>query len=403
MSDLERRLRQALEMERMRADSPARLARTKDDAMQKIARRNRVYGFAVALALSLVVGLVVAVPRLVSDPDSRPVGPLKSPSPSVDEERSEDPNCMDLSFEPTYLPDGFSYVLEEGDGGQIGIPLDEQNPRAYGHYSGEREFISIYSQGSYYVLSSVEQRLGMFGGRIEGRVGPVEDGYAVEFRVRSCEYSAIGFGITEAEMAAFARGLILEDGPVARNAGFAVWPETSPADAIKGCRAAHDGPAEWRKTPDKVVDLFSSNVLGIVQPLVTRGEKGFEVASEGRPVAHVNVAEVAFDCWSVVGAGPPTEDSPRIESFSWRNGNFEFGYAWSGVPRSERRVEADLYVGRTSPSGSVWDPPGPGLLSLDVPSEPTKPGAYVLKFVDPSGRLVGVSAGPLPVGATAAG
>ena len=151
----------------------------------------------------------------VADP-----APSETETPSPTPEPTEsDPvvvgQCERVPFRPTYLPEGWSYVLHEGHGGQQGIPPEQQSPQAYGHYRsfngspGAAGFISVFKQGAYYTLAPDAEPIQVLGN--EGRIGPVEDGFSVEFEYEGCSYALTGFGQKQSELRRVAEELAPND------------------------------------------------------------------------------------------------------------------------------------------------------------------------------------------------
>ncbi len=174
--------------------------------------RRRLYAAGVGALVAAVAW--AGIPALTSSPQEEGPRIAGTPTPTATEEptptRSPDP-CAPVRFEPTYLPDGWSYELQPGSGGQREIPLKDQVPEVFGHYFGPEDdpipgYIDVMIQGSYYVLGDNGGQPIRVMGR-EGRIGSVEDGYSAEFPFRGCEYSVMGFGPTFEEFRSVIQGL----------------------------------------------------------------------------------------------------------------------------------------------------------------------------------------------------
>lgn len=185
---------------------------------QSLRWRRRLYAAGVGVLVATVVW--AGVPALTSS--QKDDGPRIAGTPKPDETKSGPPRgyevstgpyggCQAVPFRPTWLPDGWSYKLEPGSGGQREIPLGEQTPRALGHYFGPEEdpipgYIDVYVQGTYYALPPKGGEIVAVMGD-KGRIGAVEDGYSLEIEYRGCEYSVMGFGPSKEELRRVGEGL----------------------------------------------------------------------------------------------------------------------------------------------------------------------------------------------------
>jgi hypothetical protein len=172
--------------------------------------------FLMAGAASVAVITLVAWALTGGGVLDRGSGEVAEPGPtSTDDQRHVVAVCSEVPFRPGYLPDGWDYTLDEGSGGQRGIPFEEQSPKALGHYtyrgsadgggSSTLGFIDVYEQDAYYQLGSGATPIEVLD-RL-GHIGAVEDGYSVEFTYKGCDYSVMAFGPPLQELAQVARRL----------------------------------------------------------------------------------------------------------------------------------------------------------------------------------------------------
>ena len=179
---------------------------------RRIKWRNRALS---TIAAAAVVALVwTGIPALTNTSDHRtpPISRTPTPKPTATEGITDE--CQTVPFRPTYLPEGWSYVLQPGEGGQTDLPVTQQSPRALGYYAGPKDdkgrpttgFIDVYRYGDYYMLAKDAPTIELAIGS-EGSIGRVEDGFSVEFRYGDCRYSVMAFGIHFRELRRVAKGL----------------------------------------------------------------------------------------------------------------------------------------------------------------------------------------------------
>ena len=159
--------------------------------------RKRLYSAGV-VALVAVLSFT-AIPELLSSrrDDETPPPITNTPSPDATEP------CETVPFRATYLPDGWSYVLQPGSGGGTGeghlgyfAPLDDE--------SGA--YIDITEQGHGHKLPSGKTFPVKVMGN-DGRLGFEGTVGIVEFTYKNCDYSLAGVGMTLDELVQVAKGL----------------------------------------------------------------------------------------------------------------------------------------------------------------------------------------------------
>lgn len=413
MDDFERRLGDALHSERERVEERTRgdLPRIKGTVMDSIHTRRRSTMFAAVAAAAVVLAAGgIFVPRILGDIDPDPAPPAgketPSPEPTLDESVAVDETevisgeCSDLPFRATYLPEGYTYGPQPGDGGQVGVPLDEQNPQAYGHFTGGDGFISVYELGGYYTLPPDAEEIQIFDQwtsfnsdeTTPARFGSVEDGYALEFSANGCDYSVIGFGVSKIDMWLVADGLMLTQGKGIEKREFAIYPELSSAAAAEACSPA----PEWRKDAASVVERFAIERLGIETPSVVErhsepGAAGFMVGADGRDVATVEASDVGLGCWSVVHVLSELEEegfSFRQRAFKWRFGYLPPGDLLISIGYAGEDWVEKSFTFRTASSGSA--------ARVELGYIPVEAGAYLIVLKDGRGITVGAAGGTLP-------
>ena len=170
--------------------------------------RKRLYSGGAVVLVALLAWTTIP-DLLATTRDDEPPPVVGSPKPSP-EETPVFGLCESVPFHATYLPEGWSYVLQPGAGGQENVPLNRQTPEALGHYStitGSRGWIDVMQYGSFYTLPESE------GTPIEvlgstGRIGEIhEGGQTVEFEYRNCEYQMTTYTENRQVVARIARGL----------------------------------------------------------------------------------------------------------------------------------------------------------------------------------------------------
>ena len=421
MNDFERRLSESLNAERAHneARADADLPRIKGTVMDSIYSRKRFTMVAAIGAAAVVLAAGgIFVPRILGDtgPDPAPPAGDDQPSPDptftgpavVDDEQVSTGDCAELPFQPTYLPEGFSYELQPGDGGQVGIPVEDQSPQAYGHWSGgEGTFISVYQKGAYYELPRGAEKIPMFDqgfATTGGRFGVVEDGFALEFKADDCDYSAIGFGVSEEDMRTFADGLIQTRGELVDGEAFAMYPDLTAAATAASCV---DAPA-WRRDPAEMVKHFAEERLLIDIPIATEDGRGdgfvtFTVGEMDWVIATVTARELGYGCWSVMNVGPAEKGGPSLHSFGFNGPDLDLG-----LRNVDESVDVLVNV------EFFGDPPveqhlGPDDLnadddaSIDLGYDPSTPGAFLILFLNGAGEPLSAYGMPLPAYDTAAG
>ena len=205
----------------------ARAVPVPSDDIEDVVRAGRSLKLRRRLYSAGVVVLVAAlawttVPELASslrnDNDAPKVTGTPTPRPTPTA-------CMQVEFRATYLPEGWSYVTLDGSPSQPGVPPDQQTPRALGHYAPIADetgaYVEFWEYGDSYTLPPGEEDWAPIRVLGElGKIGKIHEGYAVEFHSGGCDYSMIGFGVSQRELRLIARGLRWQDRcPLPRLAG----------------------------------------------------------------------------------------------------------------------------------------------------------------------------------------
>ena len=140
-------------------------------------------------------------------------GPSDVARPAPSESAAAEATCGFVPFRPGYLPEGWSYRLQAGSGGQRGIPFKDQVPKALGHYfyAGPPRpvpgYFDVYETADYYQLGATGgEPIEVMGD--EARIGSVEDGYSVELTYKGCDYSVMAFGPSLEELRKVATNLV---------------------------------------------------------------------------------------------------------------------------------------------------------------------------------------------------
>ena len=142
--------------------------------------------------------------------DEKPTKIADTPTPEPEESNGP----CDAPFQATYLPDGWSYVLQPGTGTRPDLEPDDQLEGFIGHYQPISEkpltsYIDLMVRGTYYTLppnnGGPAHMLVVMDDK--ARLGRVEDGWTVEFEYDGCEYSLMTFSESESELRRVAASL----------------------------------------------------------------------------------------------------------------------------------------------------------------------------------------------------
>jgi hypothetical protein len=334
---------------------------------------------------------------------------------------------VDLPWRPTYLPEGFTdHVFDEsGYPSQPGV----ETP-AIGHYRGTKSgtagddapFIDVW------VVPELDDNFDLYGNEITvlgrevgGAVGPhqggifeSDDGTHVGFARGGCNYELVAAGLELSEVRNFAEGLVPASSAGARQSvdpdeGFAIWPETTPAQAEAACGSNAPG---WRAEATEVGLRFVQQVVGwpdatdpdVLQLRKSGGAVMSISRSEGEPDVRVlvSVAPTLFgpDCLSVVDVSRSGDSRPR-------------GLRLSHDVQVELSVRAEGAV-----MDLAWDPRGAvsaevlvgfgDLEQVQTTTAPrcrfvfagpiTEPGYVLVLLEDDGGEVISAMGRPLPAG-----
>lgn len=301
------------------------------------------------------------------------------------------------------MPAGWGYEMQPGSGGLVGVPLDEQSPKAIGHWSnGQGRFIDVFEKGEYYVLANDASRTKLFADAVNARTGAVHEGFAAEFKIGRCHYSLIAFGLAWESFQDVLAGLMLIDGGVGHEDGYAVWPRLTPRDDLSACRKF----PSWRNGPFQVARRFMNTELGTTGSLHVVDE-GTTVTTLkvidpiGREVAHVRLEDVALDCWAVTHVSSGQQGVPGVHSLSFRKDRVSVVFnTRSTVPTvqmhwsfEELRNEAKL----------LTDVRDSRVYEMRMGYDPDTQGRVLILFINEDGELIGAFGMPLPARDFAAG
>lgn len=303
--------------------------------------------------------------------------------------------CSDLPFAPAHLPAGWGYELQPGSGGLVGVPLDEQSPKAIGHWSkGQGRYIDVLEKGEYYVLTDDASRVKLFGGVVRARIGAVHEGFAAEFKVRRCQYSIVAFGLAWGPFRDVLEGLMLIDARVGSEDGYAVWPRLTPRSDLPACRKF----PSWRSEPLQVAKRFVHLGLGIFGSLdvltARRAEMSMRViSSTGREVATLVLEDKAFDCWAVTHvSGPQAASGVHSVSFQADRVTLVFDTD-SEVPTVQVKW---VFEGLDEEGKILTGVVGSKVYKMRMSYDPDTPGRVLLLFLDEDRALLRAFGMPLP-------
>ncbi len=191
------------------------------------------------------------------------------------------------------------------------------------------------------------------------------------------------------------------EGSQAPTAGFAIWPEETPGEAVAAAERLAAGEDPWRADAVETALVFAREVLGWEDPVVGPVEEqpaGLTLVQvrrdPGGPVVSVRVARLVDDrWWSVYNAWGTVEHDPTV---SVVDGRFRIAFDLEDAARATLVVEyGDLRIER--------EVERPGPLQLDLGGPPRVPGYFLVLLRDGSGRVFDVVSSPLPAGDFAAG
>lgn len=382
MNDVERRLKELGE----KADDRVGPLSPRPESLRRIRRRRLVTSTSAFLSVALVLAGGAWAWSAASDRDDRPLPPADGRALSA---------CERLTFEPTYLPDGFDRTPR---------PPTESRPHPIAWFDGghARSIEVVTPEHAYeQTQATVLVVLGT-----KASIGAIHEGYSVELVHGGCEFVLNGWGVTRAELAGFAGGLrSIHD---ALGEGFAaIWPEDTSVEAERGC--VRDAS---RRSPTTVAADFATGVIGwdaaVVEPAedrvdawTVRPDHPEELGGEVRAGILVSMAEVMPRCWSIVSVSrlPDRGDTGLGVSVA----GDEFMLAFD--PLGAASATAIVAYG-TDPARSVtlqWERGQGDFVRTDLPFHPSSTGHFLIFFRDEEGRTFSAAGGSLPPGDFTAG
>lgn len=417
MGDLDRALHDAL---RFVNDEYVRsIERDVPAAQHQIRQKINTRRFAFAVGGVTVAAAAVAAVLFVGQETPRQEQRLPRPadSPSISTSPAPPPlvDCAAaLPFEPSR-----PWSMGLGSGSQVGVPLDAQTePRALVHYSRSADaHVDV-------VIDPSDEPRGLYEPvdvlGTSGRITPMSDGEAiVSFDYRGCGFHLVARGFEDASETArrFAEQLVPLGSGEAMG-GFALWPETAPADAFAGCTL----PEDYRTSPEAAATVFADQVLGwpdvqmrttelVDEPNRRLSKMSIELVRPSTSVtAELTLYELARDCWSVISVRTPDPDGESYLSVGKRDGRLTVGLdldhepdgdaverlrlvTWSGD--GSERAETSVFRRSYERKREM----GPGL-EVEVPEGPT---GFVLLLENADLEVIGAIGQPLPAGDFAAG
>lgn len=384
-------------------------------ARQRIASKVRtrrltfVIGGVAVAAAAVAVALFIAqsVPNLDrTDPIPPSVTP---PSETAEEETAEDMLCS--TFLPFLSSDG-ALSLGLGSGGQVGVPLAQQTPRALVHYADEPgRFVDVIAGETVWPPFD-EESIKFLG--TEGTLHRIEDGYAVTFAAGGCDFQLAAYGYDKGAVRAFVGTLVLRGHAETSYDGFALWPETKPEQAYESCLRTQRGQTSQAESGGTAA-TFAIEVLGWKEVVVRanneyrneEGEASFDVRrddlAESAPRVTITVREVALDCWAVIGVttpAPPYE--PTSLSVSKRGARLRVGFDLD-VRGLEEAATIRIPAEYGSVSMTVEDFRKQGIEGVFRSLSDGGPGAFLVLIEDRSGQVIGAIGMALPSGDFTAG
>jgi hypothetical protein len=333
--------------------------------------------------------------------------PTSTPTPTTEVAPSEPGACPSTPrHRPGVVPDGWSPELQPGAGGGAEIGS------AVGHWAGPdrgAHVTLLRGTSPYGILPEAARPLRVLGR--EARIAPIHEGTAVEYSAfdprtaMPCELTLLGYGISDADLAALAESLYVVD--VADRPTFqpAIWPEDSAEEAAVAVERLVRGEDPWREDAHATALRFAADVLGWNDAAVTDSEPtedgsfGANVVlarEPGGPTVEVRVHRAVADRWNSVTylwGFPDETDHPASASIQGREVGIGFGF--EGGTSAELRLghgEHELVESAPTPR---WQ------LTLDY--DPVQTGSVMVLFRDQDGRVFAGWGTTLPAGDFAAG
>ena len=343
--------------------------------------------------------------------------PAPSATPEPDETKDEGPPAAECQSFLPFLTSASEaeLTLGLGSGGQDGVPLAQQSPRALVHYAdGEGGYIDVIAGET--VFSPVdEEPIEVLG--TNGTLHQIEDGYAVSFGMGGCEFQLLAYGAGEAGVRAFVKTLVLRGHSETSYDAFALWPEPRPEDAYLSCLLVADGYQEFRRDPQATALEFARDQMGWSDAAIANG-KGFDVKAEGYegfyvvrkglaepPEVALLTQEVAPDCWSVSSVNSPVApDEPTSLSVTKRGArlNVAFDLEVRGLDKSAATIRMPVEDGSVSMTADEFRSKGQQIEGV-FRSLKNGPGAFLILIEDAAGQVIGAIGQALPSGDFTAG
>lgn len=332
----------------------------------------------VITSTSIVLGLSLGAYLIAGDSGERSSIP---PAEEGGEEESEDFDsterytdaCKKARFEPSFVPDNWSYELQTGEGGG-GAPY----PGLIGHYGvpGAAGTIRGAKPGFIDLITGVPGYLQGNSLPVEvlgekASLGDIHEGYSVEFTHRSCAYVLMAFGIDRNALRDFAEGLVSRSDHARE---FAMWPEDSQARAVEKCKGSFQKRSEaWRRNAQSTALAFANQVLGWPEAAITERDvdrygqslriSRYAGQDQGPGRYEVRVFAVEFDPLGAASAIVEVGYGGRNKSYTWPDGSED----------------------------------------IDFGSKPETSGHFLVLLLDESGIVFSARGGALPGGDFAAG
>lgn len=186
--------------------------RSRTKQAQKTTERRTALGPAALVLMLALLGSSACAERAAAPDRTAPSSPADPPGASPSEVADATPTTTaaqcapPFGFAPGYLPPGFEAEPRPGSGGQQGVPLDEQSPKAAGHFTGDeaRGFIDVTAGAPPYA-QTLRRPINVLDS--PGTIGRIHEGWSVEFAYEGCDYALLAYGVKRSQLARFAQGL----------------------------------------------------------------------------------------------------------------------------------------------------------------------------------------------------
>lgn len=396
---------------------------------QRLVAKRRLYlggGLAAAAATLAAAVFVVSVApdaeRELTQPPASESG-LPSPEASPTETGLPPERCASrLAFEPTFLPRGMTPDAEVGSGGQRGVPLEAQQPKALVHYvKGETAtgavegFIDVHTEQTGFAPPEAVQ-IDVLG--TPALLGDIEDGYWVgAIAADGCSYELTAYGIEKGQVQRFAEGLVPRGQANLAYDAFTIWPDTTPEDAYENCSKVDDHFSAFRRTARTAAEHFAISELRWPNPSIEEGSndlglgyQSLRAARDNRsdsPYVDLQMREVAKGCWSLSHVSTGLETNESFLSVSKRGGfvevHFDLEERSGGHETAAIEMNVMFRQSRGTTVLSVPEFETNGGINYDNGARWTKSGSLLILLLDSDAQVVGAIGMPLPSGDFAAG